>query len=85
MTCLEIHPKLRGCAEEAGEPERGIWGDSARAAHNLIHPPRRHSRSAREPVLSDTERFQELLTQYLARVNTMRGSRIFFMSHRVIS
>ena len=47
MPGLQVEPELFGRPEESREAERGVGGDGARAVHNFVDAPRRHTEAVR--------------------------------------
>jgi hypothetical protein len=66
---LQVHPEPLGSSEETSQPKRGIGADPPLAVHDLVDPPRRHRDRARQLVLAELQRLEELRKEDLARVH----------------
>src|SRR5436309_11403038 len=65
---LQAHPVARRIAEVVRETQRGVGRDAALAENDLVNAPRRHADIARQRVLAQAARLQELLEENDARV-----------------
>src|SRR5436853_6207492 len=65
---LQAHPVARGVAEVLRETQRRVRRDAALAENDLVDAPRRHADIARQRVLAQAARLQELLEENDARV-----------------
>src|SRR5438309_10271279 len=65
---LQAHPVARRIAEVVRETQRGVGRDAALAENDLVDAPRRHADIARQRVLAQAARLQELLEENDARV-----------------
>lgn len=63
---LKVEPEARIGAEIAAEPDRGIGGDIARAAHDLGQAIGRNAERAGEFSRGEAERHKKFFFQYLA-------------------
>src|SRR5208282_1689754 len=66
---LQVQPEPLRCAEVPRQPKCGVRADRSGPVHNLVDPPRRHTRLLRQPVLADVQGGQELFQQDLAGVD----------------
>lgn len=60
---LQAHPEALAGAERGRQPDRAVGADAALAQHALVDAAWRHARGARQGVLADAQRGQELLQQ----------------------
>ena len=66
---LKVEPELRGGAKGARQAQSGIGGDAALALDDGVDAIRRDAQGARQGILADAQRLEELFQQDLAGVN----------------
>jgi hypothetical protein len=66
---LQVHPEPFGSPEEASQAQGGIGTDPSLAVHDLVDPPRWHGDRARQLILAEFQRLEELGKEDLARMH----------------
>ena len=62
---LQVEPEPVGRREVSGQPQRGVCGDPALAADDLVDPPWGDTDGDSQPLLGDLQRDEELLEENL--------------------
>lgn len=70
---LQIQPEAIARPEEPRQTKRRIRRDAPLPMNDLIDPPRRNTDRHGETVLGDAKRFEELLQEDFARVDSCHG------------
>src|SRR5690606_41601378 len=79
MCCLLVEidrtaqPAALAGAEYRGQADGGIGADTALAEHDLVDPARRHASRARNRVLADPHRVEELVLEHFAGMDVWQG------------